>query len=119
MALATIDRLEKTMQGFTVDRDTAGIPQRLFLASVIGQRDSSIQKQVTVKEIIDGLEAVASTQPFHIWHFPLCAPMQDSVSLLYDATSQRYVKTLFQTYKDPTLLDHAGRPLYGYSEANV
>ena len=119
MSRATVDRLEKTVQGFTVDRDTAGNPQRLFLASVIGMRDSSIVKQLTIKEIIDGIEADSTTQPFHIWHFPLVAPMSDSTDLVYDASSQRYFKTVFQTYIDRTILDQNGRPVYGYSEANV
>lgn len=119
MSRATVDRMEKIVQGFKVDRDTSGQPQRLFLSSVIGQLDSSIVKQLTVIEIIDGIEADPVTLPFHIWYFPKAAPMSDSTELVYDAATQRYYKTTFQIYVDENILDHTGRPVYGFSEANV
>ena len=66
MSRATVERLDAVVQGFEVEKDSNGDPVRLFLSDIVGQLDSSIQKQVTVTEIIDGLE---STDPFFIWDF--------------------------------------------------
>lgn len=112
----TAERMAATFQGFEIDYATDGItPQRLFISDVVGQRDSSIRKQLTLKEIVDGLE---STDPFEIWDFWQVAPMNESVELNYDAETQRFVGTVFYCYKDDNVLDHNGRATYAASRAS-
>lgn len=115
MGAATVERLEQIQQGFVVERDTNNVIKRLHLSNIIGQRDSSIWKQITIKEIVDGIE---SDDPFDIWDFWQVAPMNDSVELAFDAASQRFYATAFQTYKSPFHLDQNGRETYGASRAS-
>jgi hypothetical protein len=112
LARSTVERLEETFQGFEVETDTAGDPERIWLSDLQAQRDSDIWKQMTFFEIIDGVE---STDPFGIFDFWRCAPMIESVELIYDAATQRYFGEVFETYRDSTHPDHNGRATYGAS----
>ncbi len=114
LSRATVERLEQVVQGFEVQRDSNTDIVRLYLSDVVGQRDSSIWKQMTLKEIVDGLE---STNPFEIWDFWRAAPMSDNVELVFDASSQRYYGILFECYRSPLHLDHNGRETYAASTA--
>jgi hypothetical protein len=102
LAQATIDRMEQVIQGFKAERDNLGATIQIHGVSVLGQRDSSIAKRLTFKEIIDGVEADESTQFLHIIDFFKTAPSSESTALTYDATTQRYYGVAFMAYQDET-----------------
>lgn len=114
LSRATVERLEQVVQGFEVQRDSDNDVIRLFLSDIVGQKDSSIWKQMTLIEIVDGIE---STNPFEIWDFWRAAPMSESVELVYDAATQRYYGVMFECYRSPAHLDHNGRATYAASRA--
>lgn len=109
LAQATVERMEDVQQGFSVDRDTNNVITRLHIADVVGQRDLSIAKTMTIKELDAGVE---TTDPAEIWDIWRAAPNSESVELLYDAVSQRYYSVMFLAYKEPNILDNLGRAVY-------
>ncbi len=109
MSRATIFRLENVVQGFEVQRDTANNPVRFFGVDLVGQRDSSIAKQLTVHEIVDGQ---LSSNPLEITDFLKVAPSTESTELVYDAATQRYYAVAFLAYKSETIVSPNGEPVY-------
>lgn len=118
MSRATAQRLSEVVQGFTTDLDTTGNIIRCYLADVVGQRDSSIWKQLTVYEILDGVQADPATQPGHVWDFFRAAPMSESTELVYDAATQRFYGVVFETYKSD-IQDVNGNFLYAASRVDT
>lgn len=118
LAKATVEILEDISQGLVIEKDTGGTPIRIWLSDITAQRDSSIWKQLTFKEIIDGIE---STDPFGIFDFWRACPSVDSNSMVFDAVTQRYYGIAFITYKVNAAgyLDPNGRPTYGASREVV
>lgn len=114
MSRATIERNEQVVQGFEVEKDSGGNPTRIYGVDLVGQRDSSIAKQLTVHEIVDG---VLSTNPLEIIDFPVTAPNIESNELTFDAATQRFYTVAFLVYKHPTLQSPNGRPIYWQSRA--
>jgi len=111
LAEASLERLE-LVEGIELERDTLGNIIQVSAVNVLGRRDSSGWKQLTVKEIIDGLEATEENDPLHILDFFLSAPMNDSIELTYDAASQRYFPFVFNVYLDKTKTASTGRAKY-------
>jgi len=109
LSRATIERLAEIVQGFHVEEDTAGNPIRIWGRDVLSQKDSSIVKQLTFKEIVDG---AVTTDPLRIIDFWKVAPMTESVELVYDATTQRYFGVMFECYKSDDHVDDEGKSTY-------
>ena len=109
LSRATIERLSEIVQGFHVEEDTAGNPIRIYGTDILSQKDSSIVKQLTFKEIVDG---AVTTNPLRIIDFWEVAPMTESVELVYDATTQRYFGVMFECYKSEDNVDDEGNATY-------
>lgn len=109
MAEATVERIKETIQGIST-LEVGGATKRIFGASVVGQRDRAIAKQMTLIELIDG---VLSTNPLEIFDFFVTAPTANA-EWTFDAATQRFVAHLFKVYqsKDPLKVDINGAPLY-------
>jgi hypothetical protein len=116
LSRATLERLEEVVQGFHLEKDSAGAPIRVWGSDMLAQRDSSIWKQLTFKAIVDGVE---SSDPFDIIDFWRAAPMTESSELVFDASSQRFFGIVFECYKDPTKVDDEGRATYWASRASI
>lgn len=112
LAQATLERLEQVQQGLVVDRDANGIAQKIHFEDAVGQRDSSLFKQLTFFEVIDGKDATEQSQPLNIIDFFNAVPSTDSVELTYDATTQRYYGIMFTVYKSSNLHPVTGKALY-------
>ncbi len=104
LSRATAERLADVVQGIKIEKDSAGNVIRLTAASLIGQRDSDIWKQLTVYDWVSGKQ---STDPLDIFDFWLGAPM-GNLELTFDAATQRFAGTLFECYKSPNHLDADG-----------
>jgi len=109
LSRATVERLEAIVQGFHVEKDTAGNPTRIWGSDVMAQRDSDIVKQLTFKAIRDGEE---SDDPLDIIDFWKAAPMTESTELVFDAATQRYYGVMFECYKDDAHVDDEGKSTY-------
>jgi len=109
LSRATIERLEKIVQGFHVEEDSAGDPIRVYGTDILSQKDSDIVKQLTFKEIVDG---AVTTNPLRIIDFWKVAPLTESVELVFDATTQRYFGVMFECYKSDDNLDDEGNSTY-------
>jgi len=116
LARATAERLAKIVQGFKIETNSAGEIVRIWGSKVVGQRDSSIWKQLTFKEYEDG---VPSTDPLRIVNFPNAAPMTESTELTYDATTQRFYGVMFEVYESEDHLDPDGKPTYWFTDEVV
>lgn len=116
MAQATLERLEKAVQGVTLVRDTADTVTQFVLSDKLSERDSAIQKQLTIIDIVAGVE---STEPLDTINFYKVAPFSESIELTYDATGQRYVQVVFNCYKDDDHLDANGSATFFGSEVVV
>ncbi len=115
LAQANVDRLAEAVQGIEIERDSQGRPTRVWFSSLLGQRDSSRQRQLTFSEIIDGKKADPTTQPFGVLDIWKAVPNTESAELTFDATGQRYFPISFTAYiaREAQYLDHEGRPTYG------
>lgn len=111
LSRATLERLE-LVEGIELERDTLGNIIKFSGVHVVGRRDSSAWKQLTVYEIIDGIPATEEDDPLHVLDFFRAAPMNDSVELSYDAATQRYFPFVFNVYRDPTKTAASGRDQY-------
>lgn len=107
LAQATLERLEQTVQGFVLER-VVTVPKRFHGSSVIGQRDSSIRKQATLFNIVNGVESIA---PLDIIDFWFLAPTA-TAEWTFDAATQRFVKVAFKAYRRDDKLDPNGAPTY-------
>lgn len=113
MARPTAERLGLVQQGFEIDYDTGNVIKQIYLSDLVGQLDSEIWKQVTVKEILSGVEATEAANPLHILDLWKVAPMTESVELTYDAENQRFYGVLLEAYKSDDHPDHNGKATYG------
>lgn len=109
LSRATIERLEQIVQGLHVEKDASSHPVRIWGSDVMAQRDSSLVKQLTFVEIVDGIESI---DPFRTIDFWKVAPMTESTELVFDASTQRYYGVVFECYKDESKLDDNGRATY-------
>lgn len=109
MSRATIDRNELVVQGFEVERDSGGEPIRLYGVDLVGQLDSSVAKQLTIHEIIEG---GLSTDAREIIDFLKVAPNIESNELTFDAATQRFYSVAFLVYKHDTITSPNGKPVY-------
>lgn len=107
LAEATLERMKAVIQGFEVNEVGGSIVGFSFGPS-IGQRDSSILKEMTLTRVIDGVE---STDPLDQIRVFQVAPVSSS-ELTYDAATQRYVGTMFKAYRSSTQLSPTGRKLF-------
>lgn len=107
LAEATLERLSAVIQGFEVN-EVGGSIIGFSFGPPIGQRDSSIWKEMTLVRVIDGVE---STDPLETIRIFKCAPVS-SAELTYDSTTQRYVGTMFKAYRSETQLSPTGRKLF-------
>lgn len=109
LAQATVERMEATVQGFHVERDSANRIVQLHGSSVIGQLDSSIAKQLTFYEIVDGIKSV---KPFHIMDMWKSAPSSEEAEQSYDSSGQRFYPIKFAAYISESHKDETGRDTY-------
>lgn len=109
MAEATLDKLELVLPGLEVIRDTDGNPLYYSWASVIGQRASSKEKQLTLLAWVDG---IVSDDPLDITDFWRASPVTSEIESIFNADGQRFFKVMFICQKDTTQLDSLGRPTF-------
>lgn len=114
LARATVERLAEILQGFHIEKDISNNPKRLWGPDLTGQKDSTIRKQLTLVEIVDGVPAF--NDPFRVIDFFETAPSTESGEWVFDAATQRYLNVSFLVYKSPTMVDDLGRPVYWASK---
>lgn len=114
----TVARLGALVQGVEVVEDSLARPTRLWLSSVLGQRDSSVWKQVTFFQELDGAIADPDESPFHVFDFWKMAPSNES-ELVFDAQTQRFYGVMFMSYISRDNLSPAGKPTYGATRTKV
>jgi hypothetical protein len=107
LAEATLERLAAIFQGFETVSSGGTIVGATFGAS-IGERDSSIVKEMRLVRIIDGAE---STEPLDEVRVFKVAPASNA-ELVYDAASQRFIGTLFKAYRQSTITSPTGKPTF-------
>ena len=107
LAEATLERLAATVQGFEVNTVGASIVGYSF-GPAIGERDSSILKQLTLIRVLDGIESTDPLDELVVFS----AAANANAELTYDAASQRYIGTMFKAYRSPTLTSVTGRPVF-------
>ena len=108
LAQATADRSAAAVQNLQVEKDSLGVVTQIYGSSVIGQRDSTIAKQYTIYNIIDGAETTDPLEIVNIWKM---APT-GSAEWTFDAATQRFTSIQYQAYIDNTQTDSLGRGTY-------
>lgn len=115
----TVERLGELVQGIEVEKDSQDRPTRIWLASAIGELDSSKWKQLTMFQEIAGAIADPATQPFAVLDIWRAAPASEGAELVFDDASQRFYGVMFMSYIHRTKLTPSGRPSYGATRTKV
>jgi hypothetical protein len=108
LSRATLERMEEVVQGFELEKDTAGVIQRAWVTDIVGCLDSEIRKQLTLHELSKGK---LSDNPFDILDIWEVAPMSETTELVFDATSQRFYGVVFEAYRSANHL-YDGKETY-------
>lgn len=108
MSRANAERLEATVDGINLVKDSGGNVTMIEGVQVLGQRDSSKAVQIKVVKIIEGEE---STDPLETIYFLKVAPSSENVEVVYDATTQRYYAVMYLCYKSDEV-NEDGKPRY-------
>lgn len=116
LAQATLERIAEVVQGITLEKNTANEVTKFYLSDKISERDSAIAKQLTIVDIVAGVE---STDPLDTINFWKVAPFSESIELVFDATGQRYLQVVFECYKSDDNLDENGNSTYFGSDEVV
>ncbi|MCK6381889.1 MAG: hypothetical protein L6Q54_11680 [Leptospiraceae bacterium] len=98
MSEATAYRMSKVFQGFKAHLNLTGGIVGSTQGVPIGERDTTIARQLTLYKIVGGLD---STDPDDKVDFFVCAPSAE-MEAKYDAAGQRTVKVTFNLYRDTT-----------------
>lgn len=107
---STLVRLSSNLQGFKLIRDTVtGLIKGAVFTYAGGERDSDNFVKLILVKIISGVE---STNPMDTFIIPKCNANVEG-EFTFDATSQRFTKTMFTGYKDEDTL-FEGKPVIAY-----
>ena len=112
LSMASLERIEAVTQGFETEKNSSGVITSFGFGVSLGETDLEIADQLTLVKIEKGVE---SSNPLNILHFPLAVPKVEAEAK-YDASSQRFYKTMFTCYRSPNHLSPTGRELFFYSE---
>lgn len=108
LAQANVERTAALVQGFSVKKNLSGEITGLSFSSSIGERDSSIAKQVTFYNIEGGVIDNTGFNFINVWKVAPAA----NVEYTYNAGDQRFMQVLFKGYKSSDHLDENGKPTY-------
>jgi hypothetical protein len=112
LAMASLERIEAVTQGFENVRDNLGDIIGFGFGVSLGESDLEIADQLTLVRIVKGVE---TSNNLDIIHFPLAVPKIEAEAT-YDASTQRFYKTMFTAYRSPDHKSPSGRELFFYSE---
>jgi len=107
LAQATLERMSATVQGFETNSLSGSIVGFSF-GPAIGERDSSIQQQLTLVRVIDSIESTDPLDTIDIWKFVFNA----NIEMTFDAATQRFVGLAGRAYRSSTHLSPTGRPTF-------
>jgi hypothetical protein len=114
---AGLDILEKTIDGISVERDTAGVPIRYGFVKVVGERKRKSANQMTFVEMEEGKELWED--PFMIWDFFDAVSISSDTVVTIDAESFRELAVIFEVYPSEETKDHQGRDAFFLSRSKV